>query len=385
MQLLTKILLIASTLSQLVYCINSSPAILYHHQLVPGLKKSLIHSEQLPFSKEEAHQIITSTFEQCLSDVYVIVNIPGLRLDDFHHFQSFPFLRESMTKASTLVSMPNILFEDDEHLELDDYTNLLRIHCKVIVKEVNNDDPDESGHYTDTRARLFKLNLIGLHSFMTEDQRIDKLLEYDELLREVLRKTPSPNNAVLFTTTTTTEVSNLDELQDPKNIIQPNQIPHDPKQITPEFKHQVRHSMNSIFPDITIFDKTRYFEYERNPTQERSLLKNRDIPDGMWAKDAIKVEPADKKDDTWNERKVKKIVKESKLYKYGEETAQVPAFTDNAQYLFDNAALILLGISVILCILLKDVLYLIFKGLKGLVSQSNNTAKSVSSKTAKKD
>ncbi|GME76412.1 unnamed protein product [Ambrosiozyma monospora] len=381
-QLLTKVLFIASTLSQLVYCINSSPAILYNHQLVPGLKKSLIHSEQLPFSKEEAHQIITSTFEQCLSDVYVIVNIPGLRLDDFHHFQSFPFLRESMTKASTLVSMPNILFEDDEHLELDDYVKTLRIHCKVLVKEVNNDDPAESGHYTDTRARLFKLNLIGLHSFMTEDQRIDKLLEYDELLKEVLRKTPSPNNAVLFTTTTTTEVSNLDELNDPNNIIHSNQIPNDPKQITPGFKHQLRHSMNSIFPDITILDKTRYFEYERNPTQERNLLKNRDIPDGMWAKDAVKVEPANKEDDTWNEKKVKKIVKEEKLYKYGEETKHVPAFTDNAQYLFDNAALTLLGVSVILCILLKDVLVLIFKGLKSLFSQPNSVPPT---KTAKKD
>ncbi|KAH3661785.1 hypothetical protein OGAPHI_005963 [Ogataea philodendri] len=341
---------------------STFPAIISSSKLIPGLKPSLGHSEQLPFDFNEATFVIERVFEQCSSDAYILVNVPGLKVEDFHHFEKFHHLRSQLAQASTIVSLPNVVV-DDERLDFQSLERYLRIHCDTYTHTVWNENSDEVSKYIDVHKRTIVLDLVGLNDEMTEEERLDKLGEYDDLLREVMRKLPSPLFTILFTTTTASPYTATND-----KVLEFDDIPDDPHDLGAEIQRQVKEAQNMIFPDITVFDKTRFLEFERNDKGERPAY-GEDIPDGMWAKDVLG------KDETWLEKKTKEVKKDSSDIRFGEDQSDIPVIFDH-DFLVKNGPILIGGLFTIISLILLDLLLGIGRRVANLF---------VNQKTIKKD
>ncbi|KAG7836770.1 hypothetical protein KL942_004688 [Ogataea angusta] len=330
---------------------NTFPALVASSKLIPGLRPALPHSEQLPFDLGEATSIIYRVLEQCTSDAYILINLPGLRVDDFHHFERFRHLREQLSQASTVVTFPNVLV-DDERLTTDEFVRYLRIHCNTITYDVVNEDAAEVPKYLDTRTRTINVQLGGLTDEMSQTERLEKLDEYNELLREIMRKLPTPRFTILFSTNTAIPYEEKEY-----KVIYPEDVPEDPKDLTVRDRRLAKTASNMIFPDITVFDKTRYLELERNKHGERDEYGSH--PDGVWAKDVLE------DDDTWLAKKTKTIKKEKSLYRFSEDQNESPAVFDR-EFLIDNGPVIVGGLFVVVTLFALDILRGIARQVAGL-------------------
>ncbi|QPG73483.1 hypothetical protein FOA43_000794 [Brettanomyces nanus] len=333
------------------------PSLFFSYKLVPGLRVSVDHSDQMPFSLPEAESLLTRAFEQCLSNGYIIANVPGLKLEDFASFDSFQHIRDQMTKSSTILSMPNVLSNSEgDTLDLNRFESVLSVHCNARMHYIDGVDEDQIPRYRDTRTRVIRVDFPALSSNATDENRNKRLQNYDEMIMKIIREMPTPSISVLFTTNTTKEID-IDEITDKNSIIRENEIPANPKVISLDMRNKVRTSKRMIFPDITVFDKSRYFEYERNEKGERGGLD----------KDTAKKQS---KDDTWLKRKKKKIVKNKSLYRFGEDDKKTTSALANQDFVHDNALLIVCMAGIFAFIVFFDVVKIGFTMLKKVVSTS---------------
>lgn len=344
----------------LVSCIQAEyvfPTIFMSHRLIPGLRGSVDHSSQMPYTLHEANTIIESGVEECLSNAYLVVEIEGLKVDDFSHFEAFPNLRKMMASSSTLISLPNVVSESNKTLDLDLIESSITVNChaeKVVVKDALNED--ELPQYVDTTVRLIEVHFPPLVANSSEKGRIARLTNYDTALHKVVRILPTPNIVVIFTTKTLQDIG-MDDLINPETMVNRNEIPENPRLIDLGLKEKMRKSRRMILPDITVFDRSRYYDYERNA---------KDI-----STDAEKSKKK-RQQETWLKKKTKKIVKERSLYRFGEQSGEIMSALSSSSFVHDNAALILSAFAVIALMVFWDVSRITFK-LIGMIIRSSGS------------
>lgn len=306
------------------------PAIFASVRLIPGLHGSITHSSQLPYTLHESNELLSRAFEQCIDDAFVIFNVPGLEVLDFGNFTSFKYLRDFMTRTSTLISMPNIL-TDGATLDVDLLRELTEIHCNAKRETIRGMEDSSIINYVDARPRFIEVDMPALNYSSGTEERAELLRHYDEYMYKVVRELPSPRIALLFTTNTTSPVD-LDVISSP-DIIRESQLADDPRVVSINLLNKVKDSPRVIFPDITVFDKSRYYDYERN---EHGELEDE------------KLEKHVASGESWLEKKKKNNVEKDKsMYRFGEEDDDTSSIFDDADFLGHNALLIF-GVIVIL-------------------------------------
>lgn len=357
--------------------VNTIPALFASYSLVPGLKKSLPHSEQMPFSEHEANVYFTRALEQCNNDHYIFVKVPGLRVTDFQNFSAWTNLRNRLVKASTIFAMPNVLDgrgvsmtrHNDEYeiIKWEALESTLENYCDVMKYNIKHMNPEEFPKYQGTRKILLKVEVFNFLEYEeVEDNRIEFLQQIDELIRDLCRRFPTPKFSILLAGTTSTEVK-YDEIADRDEVIEFHEVPDDPKVLSVAMREKVRKSKRVIFPDITVFDKSRYFEYDRSQFHERPSFN--DLKENQWVKDMGKGED-DLIDDTWLEKKTKKIVKDEKLYKFGENEEFVSVFA-NKQFVRDNSLLLASATLLFVVFVSFDILRGAFLAIKRILNSSD--------------
>lgn len=350
--------------------VNVFPSLLLSYGLIPGLRSSIDHSSQMPYQKAEAETIIGRAFEQCLSHAYIIADIPGLVLSDFAHFEAFQTLRKQAAAASTIISMPNVLTDDlGNTLDMDKIENILKVNCDVKVMDVKGNDKNSMEKYIDTQRRLIRISFPALNSNSTLDARLARLKEYDEVIKEVFRILPTPNIVTLFTTNTSTTVD-LDEISNTENVIEESEIPESPKMISLSIQKKMKQSKRMIFPDITIFDKSRYYDYERNSNTNQDVYVRKKTP---------------KNDKSWLSRKKKVIKKKSSLYRFGEDDKELSSVFINVKFIHDNALLIFCVISVLGLIIFGDMIRIALGFVTGALSKHTKSESKSTGKREKQD
>lgn len=346
----------------------SAPALFMSYNLVPKLKSSLTHNEQLPFTESEVNNILKDALKQCLNDHYIFVQIPGLKVSDFQNFTVWHHLRLRSSQSSTLLSMPHII--DSQGLESQEFfgdfgnvgmhsvinwnklRDVLKSNCHIDEYDVENMDSEEVPNFIDANKKLINIEVPeALLYFNETEERQQFLLKVDELIRKICMKFPSPRVGVILASTTSNPADHRYLLNREDNI-QFDQIPDDPKVLSRGLMEKVRKSTRFIFPDITVFDKSRYYEYERNEKWERPRLS--DLKDKQWAKDGDKNVVDMDEDDTWLERKEKKIIKDENLYKYGENEDRFKSVFEDRQFIIDNAFWIAGGVLLLVAFITWD-------------------------------
>jgi hypothetical protein len=346
--------------------VRTVPAIMASFNLIPGLKPSIPHSEQLPFTENEANVYLTRSIEQCLSDHYIFVQIPGLKVEDFQNFTVWPNFRNRLIEASTILSMPNIIKSSDDNdiINWKHLDSVLETECRVVKYTVNDMNHDEVPKIIHTNKVLIEVNVFEELVYETDiANRESFLMEIDELIRNICKKLPTRKISVILGGTTSNEID-LEIINNKNDVIEYSEIPDDPKVLSVELREKVKSSKSFIFPDITVFDKRRYFEYEKNDTGNRKRLS--DLKDKEWAKDAEKNPDIPQEDDTWLKKKEKVIKKEDNLYKFGENEDFQSVF-DNRQFIIDNALIIACGASLFVVFLAFDFIKLAFTFLKSFL------------------
>ncbi|CDK25538.1 unnamed protein product [Kuraishia capsulata CBS 1993] len=343
--ILLKLVIASVLLVTRIEAANTFPAFLFSHKLVPSLRANLPHSEQVPFTLAEATEIFNRLAEQCLSNAYIVVNQPGLTIQDLTNFQGYPFTRDMMTAASTIVTFPNVITEDSTTFNLDSIESHLKQSCHVKTHQVLYNDENEVPPYIDTRPRLIKVMLPALPE--EEIPRTQALLDHDFLLKKIARKLPSPYITVLYTTDTVSEFKEGRSFE-----YSFEDIPDDPRMITTSQMKDALYSYDTIFPDITIFDKSRWFEYERNDMGE---LDN-DLDSSVWAKDE-----GGRVDDTWLEKKTKEILTERKYTRFGENDDMLDSSIINKDLLLENAPLVFGIVLTVFALIAYNILRLILR------------------------
>ncbi|KAG7663638.1 BIG1 [[Candida] subhashii] len=155
----------------------------------------------LPFISAQPHNITSVTnlikreITQCSSDVYLIINQPGLTYQDLTSFEkdNWYFLRKYTYMASTGIGIPRI----EGTLDLDYIENYIIKTCEAEVINVFHESEDEVVDYFDTRKRVIRVDLGDLPT----EGRGHEIQKHDELLRKIMRKVPSPHYTIILTST----------------------------------------------------------------------------------------------------------------------------------------------------------------------------------------
>lgn len=215
--------------------LQAAPVLLASHKLVPRLKQDI----QTPNTKTQNPQEVTHLFKrlvtECSSDVYLLVNAPGLTNVDMTSAkkENWPHLQKYLHMASSVVGLPWM----EGSLDYDHLTEYIVQTCKAEAVTVYS-SADEVEHYIDTRKRVIRLEADPIPSINpAKDQA---LRDVDDLIRKILRKLPSPHYTILITSSITLTV---------------HPIPQIALESTPEHFE--------IFDDI-VNDPSRVNEQERN-------------------------------------------------------------------------------------------------------------------------
>ncbi|ODV84655.1 hypothetical protein CANARDRAFT_200464 [[Candida] arabinofermentans NRRL YB-2248] len=260
----------------------------------------------------------------------------------FEHYSVLEPKILHMSQSSSLITFPNVITDSPEiTFDVDKFEKMLKIHCNTKTHLVSDTDAQhELPRFIDTRKRLLRIDLSPLEDSFTAEERLLKLQEYDELFKELIRRLPSPNHSVILTSSTPRKYVDPQE-----KIYDVQDIPMDPRNLSPEIRRAVKTSKTMIFPDISIFDMTRYLDFERNKHNERAELvgDDQEIPNGQWAKDLEVNGGSNEHDDTWLSKKSKSIKKEKSLYRFGEDSNDFMRILDR-QTLLDNSLTIAFGV-----------------------------------------
>ena len=224
--------------------------------------------------------------------------------------------------------------------------------------------------YIDTRRRLIKISFPELSTNSTLEARLSKLEEYDSMLKEIYRILPTPNAVLLFTTNTSSPID-LSEISNKDTVIEENEIPESPKMIGLSIQRKMKNSKRMIFPDITVFDKSRYYDYERNENTNQDIYVKRKTPNN---------------DKTWLSKKKKVVKKDPSMYRFGEENKNPSSVFLNAKFIHDNALLIFCAIFGFGLIVFGDIIRIALRFISRLLLKSAQSEdKTMKDKREKQD
>lgn len=196
-QLLTVLVVAALAVAVMV-----APVLVASHLLVKGLKDELEHDNSRVHLANAATNMLKKLVTECSSDVYLLVNQPGLRYTDLQDSKKllWPFIQKYLTLASTVVGLPRV----NEGLDLDYLENYIVKTCDAEIISVMAEDENEVNKYIDIRKRVIRVELGPLPE--DEDPRNEAIAHHDELIRRILRKAPSPHYTIVLTSTTTSNI-----------------------------------------------------------------------------------------------------------------------------------------------------------------------------------
>lgn len=214
----------------------SVPVIMASHKLVKGLREEIAPNNYKPHNGTSVSNMARKLVTECTSDEYLLIDIPGLTSEDLLNKNDalWPNLRKYMMLSSTLVGLPWVR----DPLDFDYLEKYIIKTCNAETINVIHEDDNEVEQYYDTRKRVIKVKLPELpdeHSF-----RARVLRDYDELIRRIIRKLPSPHYTIILSSSK-------------RHPVHP----------VPEAAIEVNPSRFELFYDLTS-DPSRKNEVERN-------------------------------------------------------------------------------------------------------------------------
>ncbi|KAK6459113.1 uncharacterized protein RJT20DRAFT_124276 [Scheffersomyces xylosifermentans] len=258
-----------------VYAFNSVPVLVASHKLVAGLRSEIKSDNISPHNTTSVTNLIKKLISKCSSDEYIIVNQPGLTLEDLtvKHADNWGFLRKYLTLASTVIGLPFV----EEPLDLPFLEKYVIRNCQAEVISVDDDREEEVTPYYDTRTRVIRINLSPLPS--PEEGRYEVIREHDELIRKILRKLPSPHYTIILTGDTpsfTEPVPNFVIEENPNNFEIFNDIVNDPARAAEVERNDQFHKVEPHWIDYRHTNE----RYLRNKQRDEIHLFNNEL----WVK-----------------------------------------------------------------------------------------------------
>lgn len=190
-----------------VCALQAAPVLLASHKLVPELKKD-IHTPntkiQLPL---DVTHMVKRLATECSSDVYLLVNVPGLTQADLTSFKkdNWPHLQKYLHMSSSVVGLPWV----EGNLDYDHLSEYIVRTCKAEAIVVHTDE-HEVEHYIDTRKRVIRMELAPIPSL--QPSRDEAIRNVDDVIRKILRKLPSPHYTILISSSEPAAVHPIPEI-----------------------------------------------------------------------------------------------------------------------------------------------------------------------------
>lgn len=274
-------LLVLLALLRFSLCFTAVPLLLASHKLVPSLKDEI--NTDAPYDAQSLQSVtnmVKKLVTKCSSDTYMIINQPGLKTDDLIDMRrnDWKFIYKYATLASTTIGIPFVA----EPLDLDYIEDYIRLTCDAESMSASYHE-DEIQEYFDTRTRIIKMELPEL----PEDQgeRFHQISKNDELLRKILRKSPSPHYTILLTSTEPIHyhpIPNFVYTSNPAKFNIFNLITNDPSRSNeverndrfhrpkPNFNHN-KHT-NNRYLENRKKDEIHFFDYELWSQNDKLLM-----------------------------------------------------------------------------------------------------------------
>lgn len=141
-----------------VYALESVPVILSSHRVVKGLKSKKAFGEV--HTGEEVTNLAKQLITECSSDEYILVNQPGLILEDLRIMEKdhWPFLRKYLAMSSTVLGIPRV----NSVLDLAYLEKYIIKTCDAETIRVVNGDEEEVEQYYDVRTRVIQVQMPEL-------------------------------------------------------------------------------------------------------------------------------------------------------------------------------------------------------------------------------
>lgn len=178
---------------------NTVPVILYSHKLSPGLLRYQINYNYKQTIPNDSIKIIAKELiENCNSDAYIFINMPGLLEYDLVRYRDeFNYLEQYLQTSST-----GLTFEKVDYLNNDSFNELIDFtkHTCNVRKyiQLNGNDTKQYEPYLDTDTRVIRIDFPPMND-ITGEVRRDTISHFDKYLRTVLAQIPSPHQTVILT------------------------------------------------------------------------------------------------------------------------------------------------------------------------------------------
>ncbi|ODQ67081.1 hypothetical protein NADFUDRAFT_49525 [Nadsonia fulvescens var. elongata DSM 6958] len=201
-----------------VYAVEA-PVVMFSYREIPAIVNQMPNDYEL-----ETHHQTPSEFNlftrklvsSCPSDAYIIIDQPGVSLDDFYPMENgilaeddslWTHTRKHMAFSGTVYTgsvQLNSGSETDE-LHLDSLTNSLikQCYCQIVDVDLTRDDGKPFDKYIDTRCRIIRVKFDPLPT--TSFSRLVTLTANDEMINKIMGFIPSPFITTIYTSSSPTE------------------------------------------------------------------------------------------------------------------------------------------------------------------------------------
>lgn len=152
--------------------------------------------------------LVKRAVTECLSDVYVLLNVPGLQNSDLLSTKKneWRHLQNYLQMASSVVGLPWV----EGTLDLGFLEEYIVRTCKAeSIRAFSSEHGVEQ--YIDTRKRVIFVEADPLPE-IEGPERNAALAQADDLLRKILRKTPLPHYTIVITSSTMSMVHPVPEI-----------------------------------------------------------------------------------------------------------------------------------------------------------------------------
>lgn len=123
---------------------------------IPKIQPYVNNFAHLEFPIERVNEVTKKLIEPCTAEAYVLVNHPGLTLEDLQDPSLFKFLRTYMLMSSTLGAIPRA----QTGVDFDKLESFASSRCHTQTMLV--DGLDEVETYIDSKKRLIRINFPEL-------------------------------------------------------------------------------------------------------------------------------------------------------------------------------------------------------------------------------
>lgn len=159
-------------------------------------------------SADDVETVMQKWISTCPSDAYIIIDQPGLRVEDFQELPSIDKVpvwdqwRTFLGRSATLGSFPRL----DRPLDSKWLEGVIKKQCRamIVTANVKDTDPKDKSlpieEYHDVRKRIIRAKFPRLPE--TQPERIIALQKHDQKLLEILQRTPTPFFSLIYTSST---------------------------------------------------------------------------------------------------------------------------------------------------------------------------------------